>query len=51
MIGSASSPFLAGLVGRLELRAVFAVDALCYLLASVVVLVWLRRVDRAAERG
>jgi MFS transporter, DHA1 family, multidrug resistance protein len=48
MIGSASAPFLAGLVGRFDLRAVFAVDVLCYLLAVVVVLVWLRRVDRAA---
>jgi MFS family permease len=50
MIGSAVAPFLAGLVGRFDLRAVFVVDVVCYLLALVVVLVWLRRADRAVAR-
>lgn len=47
LMGSASAPFLAGIVGRFNLRAVFAVDVLCYLLALGVVHVWLRRSDRA----
>jgi DHA1 family multidrug resistance protein-like MFS transporter len=47
MFGSASAPFLAGAIGRFNLRGVFAVDAVCYLLALGVVLLLLRRVDRA----
>lgn len=47
MFGSASAPFLAGIVGRFNLRAVFAVDVACYALAILVVLFWLRRADRA----
>ena len=48
MVGSASAPFVAGLLGRLNLRLVFAADALFYVFALVVILFFLRRIDRAA---
>jgi DHA1 family multidrug resistance protein-like MFS transporter len=46
MVGSASAPFVAGLLGRFNLRAVFGADALFYVFALVVILVFLRRIDR-----
>ena len=49
LVGSASAPFVAGLIGRFDLRAVFGVDALFYVAAIAVALLWLRRADRPAQ--